>query len=392
MLSILRWLLPSVVPAALVLVVIHKSDKDREPPWLVALTFVLGALFAGVGFFLEHKAAMWSGLDVRTSIAGEAGALLFLFAILAPIREAAKVAAVWPAFRSRHFDEPYDGIVYASASALGFAAWENVVMLRANPDGGIWIARAFISLPAHLFFAAMWGYALGRAKKSKRVGAIFAPSWLAAMLAHALYIHFVYGRGPGALVAVLPLLLTMGGVAFVAARDLRLRGDAPPSSIQASSSRLAALGLDGLSNPPSMRAMRDALRRSNQPLGLRWVFYGSIVTIGAMVTFVGIAIAFGFAAHVDFSIVDEHDVATTAPVALLGAGLLAAFPVSGYLIARASNVSSLLEPALATGLALLLTLLVLGLAAPVSVVFAVALSPVAFGLACAGAWVGKPSH
>src|SRR5205085_1368838 len=136
--------------------------------------------------------------------------------------------------------------------------------------------------------------------------------------------------------------------------------------------------------------MRDALRRSNGPLVIRWVLFGTIVTIGAMVTGVGIAIGFGFAAHVDFSIVDEHDVTTTAPVAILGAGLLGAFPVSGFLIARASNLPTLLEPALATALAILGTLALLGLAAPVALVFALAFSPVAWGLACVGAWIGRP--
>ena len=73
-----------------------------------------------------------------------------------------------------------------------------------------------------------------------------------------------------------------------------------------------------------------------------------------------LSVAFGHWAHVDFSLVDEHDVTTTAPVALLGSGLLAAFPVSGYLIAKASNLPTLLEPALASGLAILLMLVLLG--------------------------------
>jgi len=34
------------------------------------------------------------------------------------------------------------------------------------------------------------------------------------------------------------------------------------------------------------------------------------------------------------------------------------------------------------------TLVMLGLAAPVALVFALAFAPIAFGLACAGAWVG----
>ena len=33
------------------------------------------------------------------------------------------------------------------------------------------------------------------------------------------------------------------------------------------------------------------------------------------------------------------------------------------------------------------SLVLLGLAAPVAVVFAIAFAPIAFGLACAGAWV-----
>src|SRR5262245_5620406 len=141
------------------------------------------------------------------------------------MREASKVAATWPAFRSRHFDEPYDGIVYSTSAALGFAALENALMLRASGGGAIWIARALLALPAHVFFACTWGYALGRAKQIKRPGAIFPFAWLLATAAHGLYAHLVYGRGPGALVGTLPLLLAMGAVAWFAGRDLKARGD-----------------------------------------------------------------------------------------------------------------------------------------------------------------------
>lgn len=388
MIAVLRWLLPSVVPAVLMALVIFRVDKEREPPALVALTFVLGAALGAAGFLIEAKAAAWSGLDLRTTVAGEVGALLFLFALVAPLRETVKVAACWAAFRSRHFDEPFDGVVYASASALGFAALENAVMLRANPAGTIWILRALVSLPAHLFFACLWGYALGRAKQTKRPGAIFPAAWVVAVLGHGLYVHFVYGRGPGALLACLPLLLAMGGLAALGARDLRRRGERP--SIVLFGGRLSAFSAIPASGPPSLRAVQQAWQRAEDALSVRWVLFGALVTLGAMIAGIALAVAFGAAARVDFSIVDEKDVSTVAPVALLGAGLLAAFPVSGYLIAKASALPSLLEPALATALALALTLLLVGLAAPIAVVFALALSPVAFGLACAGAYVGRP--
>jgi len=138
--------------------------------------------------------------------------------------------------------------------------------------------------------------------------------------------------------------------------------------------------------------VRDVLRREGQPITFRWVLFGALVTVGAMTAGLAASVAFGHWAHVDFSVVDEHDVTTTAPVALLGSGLLAAFPMSGYLIAKASNLPTLLEPALASGLAILAMLVLLGLAAPVALVFALAFSPIAWGLACAGAWVGRPAR
>ena len=125
----LRWLLPAVVPAVLAAVLVYRSDKEREPPRVVIGTFLFAALLAAGALFLERKATGFTGLDARVSAAGDAGSLVFLFFFVAPMREAMKVAAVWPAFLSKHFDEPYDGVVYASMSALGFSCIENGVLL-----------------------------------------------------------------------------------------------------------------------------------------------------------------------------------------------------------------------------------------------------------------------
>ena len=56
-------------------------------------------------------------------------------------------------------------------------------------------------------------------------------------------------------------------------------------------------------------------------------------------------------------------------------GLLGSFPTSGWLVARAANVRTLLEPALASVLALVITLVALGFAAPFAVIFGLAISP-----------------
>ena len=388
MLATLRWLLPAILPAVLFAVLVYRTDARREPPWLVILTFVLGSVAALVSLLVVGRAAGLTGLDVRVSAAGESGALVFLFFVVAPAQEAGKVAAAWPAFLSKHFDEPYDGVVYAASSALGFAAVENGFILHAHPTGGIWLARALLSLPAHVFFACFWGYALGRAKHSKARIPIFPAAFLASIVAHGLYAHFVYGRGPGALLAVTPMLAVMGVVVWLLARDLRLRGDRPSRLPSGSGgSRLSRLSI--VAQPPSLSAVRSALTRADQPVKVRWVFFGSLVTIGAMIVGLGAGVLMARLLKIDLSTVDEHDVGAAAPVLLLGIGLLASFPTSGWLIARAAGVRTLLEPALACVLALVITLTGLGFAAPFTVVFALALSPIAWVLACFGAWIGR---
>lgn len=386
MLAIVRFLGPALVPALICLAIVYFSDKRREPWPLVLFTFALGALGKVLTGYLEGRAAAWTGLDEGVSAVGRAGALLFLYAFVAPVREAAKVCATWPAFRSKYFDEPLDGIVYSSCAALGFACVENALILREHPLGWVWIFRTLLALPAHLFFAAAWGYALGRSKREKRPGPMFPLAWVVATACHALYIHIVYGRGPSALMGTIPLLLTMAIATFFALRDLQVRGDRS-SRVSILLERVTAFSG---SQPPSLRTVREALSTEGQPITLRWVLYGAIVTLGAMTVGLAASIAFGHWAHVDFSIVDEQDVGTIGPVALLGSGVLAAFPLSGFLIARASSLPTLLEPALASGLAIVLLLLLLGIAAPVALIFALACSPVAWGLSCAGAWIGRP--
>jgi hypothetical protein len=122
---------------------------------------------------------------------------------------------------------------------------------------------------------------------------------------------------------------------------------------------------------------------------VRWIVFGALVTIGAMIVGLGAGVLAARVMHVDVSTVNEHDFASAAPVMLLGVGLLGSFPTSGWLIARAAGVHTLLEPALASLLALTVTLVALGVAAPVTVVFGLAVSPIAWVLSCFGAWVGR---
>jgi RsiW-degrading membrane proteinase PrsW (M82 family) len=385
----LRWLVPALIPVALCAALIRaaaRRDARREPPSLVAATFALGALTAWVATFLLGRAAVLTGLDVRVAVAGQSGALVFLFFVMAPLHEAAKVAAAWPALLLKHLDAPYDGIVYAAAAALGFSSVLCAVVLLHHPTGGLWIARALLSLPAEVFVACLWGYALGRAKRRKHKVSLFPGAFVLAVAIHGLYAYFVYGRGPGALLAVTPLLGAMGAIAWLLGRDLARTA---PGGSRAWANGPASMAPPSVDGPASLATVRAALKKTDDPVKLGWIGYGAVVIIGGMIAGVTAGVIAAHLLHIDLATVNEHDVTSASPAILLGAGLLASFPTTGWLIARGAGVRTLLEPALATVLALGLTMVALGFVAPFTVVFALALSPVAWLLSCAGAWAGR---
>jgi hypothetical protein len=178
------------------------------------------------------------------------------------------------------------------------------------------------------------------------------------------------------LVIAFPMLLAMGLVTWSALRDVA------PS---------AGRGPHSLPEPPSLREVRRALRRTDRPLVLRWIVAGAFVNLGAAMVCIGCAVFLARRFGIDMSLADEADMRSNGPLVVLGIALMTAFPVAGYLVARASGAHTVLEPAFAAGLSLALTVAILSVTAPSAVIFAFAIAPVAFGLACGGAWFGMDS-
>ena len=148
---------------------IRRFDRAHpEPLWLVALTFLLGAAstaVAGVSEYVLSKASPWLDPNLAT-LGGQLFAfplaLVVFIVVVGLSEEGAKRLAVELALRRREFDEPVDGIVYGIVASLGFAAAENVRYFAIGRlNAPLVIARCFMSVPAHMFFGAIWGYALG---------------------------------------------------------------------------------------------------------------------------------------------------------------------------------------------------------------------------------------
>jgi len=389
---------PVAVFFAIMRRVLARLALEQPRPKRLALslaTFALGALFFVPGYLIERWLRAQTGLDQHASGA-DLVPLVYAFFVAAPLEQGLKVAAVGPAWRSRFFDAPLDGVAYAASAGLGFVTVHDALFLVQHGASPINLGRALLAAPAHLFFAALWGYALGRdAKAAARAGApqkrlggrTFNLAWLGVTLFNGVYDHIVFARGPMAMIATAPVLLTMGVLGYVALRELFKNAGAVLVSSAPRRRLFTALA------PPSIRAVRAALFRTERPVMLRWIVIGALTTTGVMTATLAGSVALGHRLGVDFAAVDQGESAaasTLFPLVLLGGAALLAFPIAGYLVARASSTRSVLEPAIAAALAIAGTLILLGLAAPVAVVFAVAFAPVAFGLACAGAWMGIP--
>ncbi|HYP98373.1 MAG TPA: PrsW family glutamic-type intramembrane protease [Polyangiaceae bacterium] len=344
---------------------------SRRLTIVMAVGGALAALFAA---YFERVVLAYTGLSLDVATSGAGGALLATFLLAAPLEEGLKVSVVWPLYRSRRISDSRLGVGYASAAGAGFSAVKSLMAVLLGTPGGVTVLRALVSVPAQLFFAGVWGYALG-ARGPNRRGHWFSLAWLIATLLHGLYDHIVWGRGPGLLVSVIPLFVFMGVGAWIALRDV---APEPPSHQH----------WIPVPDPPSLRALRAALRPVDHRIMVRWIVIGAFTTLGLVIALLAMTVVLGHRLGVDFSLADESDMRSSGPLILLGAAVLAAFPIAGYLVAKASAAHSVLEPALAAGLALAGLIVMLFMTAPIGVLFALAVAPLAFGMACGGAWIG----
>jgi protease PrsW len=188
---------------------VRRFDRAHpEPMWLVAFTFLLGAISTVPAGFLElilANASPWLDPGLVT-FGGQTFALPLAFVVYTIVvgisEEGSKRVAAHFAVRRPEFDEPVDGIVYGIVASLGFAAAENIRYFAiGRMNAPLVIARCFMSVPAHMFFGAVWGYALGAklVDPRKRTWA-----WLLlAAAAHGLFDALLSTEGAGMLAIIL---------------------------------------------------------------------------------------------------------------------------------------------------------------------------------------------
>ncbi|HEY91721.1 MAG TPA: PrsW family intramembrane metalloprotease [Dehalococcoidia bacterium] len=208
-------LILAFAPGIFWLWVVYRRDRLRpEPRYLVIRTFLWGILVAFPVSGLESLLIFLvepEAIDLLQSGSVSFGTAAYISFVVAGItEELGKYLVVKrTVYNSPYFDEPMDGLIYSSASALGFASIENVGYLLTYGWEAI-LLRGPISTLAHVLFSAMWGYALGL-NKVKQAGArtrLWA-GLACAMVTHGLF-NFLIFTESGYSLLVIPLFLGAG--------------------------------------------------------------------------------------------------------------------------------------------------------------------------------------
>lgn len=172
----------AIIPVIVLGTYIYVKDRfQREPLPLLLLVLFCGALSVFPVALVE------SWLQSMNPAEGVHGALYTAFVVAGCTEEAFKLLFLyWLIWRNKHFDEYFDGIVYATFISLGFAGVENVLYVF---DGGVYtgIVRALLSVPAHFLFAVVMGYffALAKFYRNRRLNMFLA--FFVPMLLHGTF-------------------------------------------------------------------------------------------------------------------------------------------------------------------------------------------------------------
>ena len=177
---------------------LHVDRCLPEPLGHLALAFALGVGSAYLSLAM-YRSLDPLGLRFDAYLLAETnlpGLLAYAVLGIGVIEELAKLLPfLLVVVRFREFDEPIDGIIYASFIALGFSAVENLQLLQ-YLDLRRAFAWGFAGPVVHMVFASIWGYYVGRAWLRRRRRLLVTLGALgAAALVHGLYDFVVIGLG-----------------------------------------------------------------------------------------------------------------------------------------------------------------------------------------------------
>ena len=166
----------AVFPVIFLLYFVHKKDPHPEQMKFLMKIFGLGCLSAIPVLFCEMI------YDRVLQIPDSYGSFALFwntFWGIAFVEEIFKWIAMFAmSYRSKKFDETYDGIVYGAFSSMGFACIENLLYVVLGFSVVTGVLRAITAVPGHFCYGVIMGYFMSKA--------ILIPTAL-----HALYDYLI---------------------------------------------------------------------------------------------------------------------------------------------------------------------------------------------------------
>ncbi len=174
----------ALAPVFIIAFYIYFRDKyEREPVYLLLLSLIAGAFITLPIVFVEGILMGFS-----ENLAGLMKPAWHAFAVAGFTEELFKYLALYLLiWKSREFNEKFDGIVYSVFISLGFAGVENVMYVLQS-GGTTGLIRAFTAVPAHTIFGITMGFFFGYARFSLRNKTV----WKVKALVYPILLHGIY--------------------------------------------------------------------------------------------------------------------------------------------------------------------------------------------------------
>jgi RsiW-degrading membrane proteinase PrsW (M82 family) len=186
---------------------IARHDRHDPEPWRMLM--LAGMLGAGAGY-ASGWVADWLSKRLHVPLQSDWFPLL----VIAPEEELLKFLPVLLLFFfSRHFNDPFDGLIYGVFVGLGYST-EEAIWYWWNFELGVFdvIARAVVAFPVHAMTTGIACYSLGLIRFRVRRAVWLTPvGLLTAMLLHGLWDYFAHDLDRWSVVVVFLLVVVVFG-------------------------------------------------------------------------------------------------------------------------------------------------------------------------------------
>ena len=161
------YFLAAVLPSIVLFIYVYRKDKiEKEPMDLILKLLLLGGLLSTIVSIILEIIAEYAQTYYFTNHYYSMTVVGIVAAFFVGLIEEGSKFFFMKKFtwKNPNFNYTFDGVVYAVAVSLGFAAIENILYVFFYAGIESALSRAILTIPAHMSFAVFMGVFYGQAK------------------------------------------------------------------------------------------------------------------------------------------------------------------------------------------------------------------------------------